>query len=246
MLKIATYNIKNKTAKKFFCGKTAQMKKFLKNIELIEQSNPDIVGLQEVTKEEYALLGEFFKGKYKIYGGFRGSIGLSDEACPIMVKENLGIVADYGTFSLSDDITKPGKKYLGSVFPRIATYVHFVDDFDDYMIINTHVDNLKYIQRKTFDMGGPLEKILFLHDINNRIIMGDMNTKYDGFLEEFCLRNFLDDATIPLGNTYKRLNTSLDHILYDDSELVSCEEKIYTNSGSDHPLIMTKISKKRS
>lgn len=246
MLKIATYNIKNKTAYKFFGGTVTQMKKFLKNVELIEQANPDIIGLQEVTKEEYALLKEFFKGTYNIYGDFRGSLGVTNESCPIMVKKTAGIVADYGTFSLSDDITKPGKKYFESIFPRIATYVHFVDDFEDYMIINTHVDNSKRIQRKTFDMRGPLEKILYLHDINNRIIIGDMNTKYDGFLEEFCLRNFLNDATIPLGNTYKRLNTSLDHILYDDSELVSYKEKVYTNTGSDHPLIMTEISKIRS
>ena len=68
-----------------------------------------------------------------------------------MIKKQGIDVLDYKTFSLSDDIMKLGNKYKGSLFPRIATYIRFVDGEDEYSIINVHVDNVKKIQNKTFE-----------------------------------------------------------------------------------------------
>lgn len=246
MLKVATYNMKNKSAYNILGLKEAWFRKFEQNIDLIRQANPDIIGLQEVTKEEYRLLEKFFDKKYKIYGGFRGSLGISDEACPIMVKEGIGHVVNYGTFSISEDINKAGKKYFGAFFPRIATYIHFVDDFDEYSIINTHIDNSKRIQCKTFDADGPIEQVLKVCGLDNQIIMGDMNTDLKGPLKEFCDRNFLKDAALPLGNTYKPLNMALDHILYNDLDINAYNTRLFSNDGSDHSLIMTEIHTKRS
>jgi len=156
-------------------------------------------------------------------------------------------LVNYGTFYISDNINKIGKKYFGAFFPRIATYIHFVDDFDEYSIINTHVDNSKIIQRKTFAMNGPIERILNVCGLDNQIIMGDMNTNVKGPLKEFCYRNFLKDAALPLGNTYKPLNMALDHILYtDDSNMNASNTRLFCNDGSDHGLIMTEIHTKRS
>lgn len=247
MLKVATYNIKNKTADKILGSKKVQLRKFEQNIDLIKQSDPDIIGLQEVTPEEYEWLIECLGNDYEIYGDFRGSIGNTNEACPILVKKQAGDVICSKTFSISSDIDKIGKKYFGAFFPRIATYIHFVDDFDEYSIINTHVDNSRIIQKKTFDMSGPIEQILEKYGLDNQIIMGDMNTDLKGPLKQFCYRNFLEDAALPLGNTYKPLNMALDHILYtDDSNMNTCNTRLFSNDGSDHSLIMTEIHTKRS
>lgn len=246
MINVATYNIKNKTAKKILGFNKVQLKCFYQNVELIKEADPDIIGLQEVTKEEYQWLKEVFCGKYELFGDFRGSKGFTNEACPIMVKVNKGYITNYGTFSISEDINDIGRKYLGAFFPRIATYVHYIDDFDEYTFINMHVDNSSFIQKRTFNENGPIEKIMSMCDSKNQILLGDMNTPVSGILKSFCDRNHLLDATGKIGNTYKTLNKAFDHILYNDDELHVLETKKYTNNGSDHSLIMTKIKSKRS
>lgn len=246
MLKVATYNIKNKTADKILGSNKVQLRKFKQNIDLIKQVSPDIIGLQEVTMKEYEWLRECFEDSYEIYGNFRGSVGITNEACPIMIKKDIGYVTDYSTFSISNDINKVGKKYFGAFFPRIVTCIRFADDFDEYSIMNMHVDNSKFIQKKTFDIDGPIEQILCEHGLDNQIIMGDMNTGITGPLKDFCYRNFLRDAALPLGNTYRPLNMALDHILYADSQMSAYNVKQFSNDGSDHSLIMTEIHTKRS
>lgn len=246
MINVATYNIKNKTAKKILGFNKAQLKCFYQNVKLINEANPDIIGLQEVTKEEYQWLKEVFCGKYELFGDFRGSKGFTNEACPIMIKANKGYITNYGTFSISEDINDIGRKYLGAFFPRIATYAHYVDDFNEYTFINMHVDNSSFIQKRTFNENGPIDKIMSVCDSKNQILLGDMNMSVNGVLKNFCDRNHLLDAADEIGNTYKTLNKAFDHILYNDDELQVLETKKYTNNGSDHSLIMTKIKPKRS
>lgn len=245
MIKVATYNIKNKTANKLLGSKKSLLKRFNQNIELIKQADPDIIGLQEVTKEEYQRLKEIFCGKYELYGDFRGSKGITNEACPILVKTNKGFVKDYGTFSISDDINDIGRKYFGAFFPRITTYVHYVDDYDEYCVMNIHVDNSRYIQNKTFKENGPIEKSLKLCHLKNQIVLGDMNMPIENELKKFCDRNIFSDAAEKLGNTYRPLNLALDHILYDDIEMDAFDTSEFINDGSDHSLIMTIIKPKR-
>ena len=114
-LKIATYNVKNKTANKILKGHASLTNSFLMNFEIIKSADPDVIGLQEVTKEEYSMLRKQFERTYNIYGEFRGSFGVTNEACPIMIKKQDINVLDYKTFSLSDDIMKLGNKYKGSL-----------------------------------------------------------------------------------------------------------------------------------
>ena len=246
MINVATCNIKNKTAKKILGFNKAQLKCFYQNVELINEANPDIIGLQKVTKEEYQWLKEVFCGKYELFGDFRGSKGFTNEACPIMIKANKGYITNYGTFSISEDINDIGRKYLGAFFPRIATYAHYVDDSDEYTFINMHVDNSSFIQKRTFNENGSIDKIMSVCDSKNQILLGDMNMSVNGVLKNFCDRNHLLDAADEIGNTYKMLNKAFDHILYNDDELQVLEAKKYTNNGSDHSLIMTKIKPKRS
>ena len=105
-MKIATYNVKSKTANKILKGHASLTNSFLMNFEIIKSADPDVIGLQEVTKEEYSMLRKQFERTYNIYGEFRGSFGVTNEACPIMIKKQDINVLDYKTFSLSDDIMK--------------------------------------------------------------------------------------------------------------------------------------------
>lgn len=96
-LKIATYNVKNKTANKILKGHASLTNSFLMNFEIIKSADPDVIGLQEVTKEEYSMLRKQFERTYNIYGEFRGSFGVTNEACPIMIKKQDINVLDYKT-----------------------------------------------------------------------------------------------------------------------------------------------------
>ena len=107
-----------------------------------------------------------------------------------------------------------------------------------------HVDNVKKIQNKTFEKNGSLQQILDLSCDGSHIIVGDMNTEIKNGLKDFCLRNSLSDAALPLGNTYKPLNLALDHILYSDSDLSVNEVEAYENAGSDHSLILANMSRR--
>lgn len=242
-MKIATFNVKNKSADLILRGKSRMYQKFTFNNDLILQANPDVIGLQEVTKSQLEDLLDLFNRKYEIYGEFRHSIGITDECCPIMVKRGIGIVKNANSYSLSSNIYNIGERFSGSIFPRVATEVYVDDGIFTYHLTNTHVDNSLEAQRKTFKDNGPLEQILYGQgiiesDIN--IQLGDFNSEINGLLKDYCARNFLTDATESLGKTYKPLNKSIDHILYSDDADIT-DLAIYRNSGSDHALIMADI-----
>ena len=246
-MKIATFNVKNKTASKILRLKPSALERFRLNVDLIKKSDSDIIGLQEVTADEYQLLKQEFGNTYDFYGDFRKSPVFTNEACPIMVKKGLGTVTNSQTFSISNDINKIGKKYFGALFPRISTFIYFNHEKDMYVIGNMHIDNSKIIQTKTFAQNGPIQKILdkCVKKESNIILMGDMNSELSGSLYDFSYRNSLIDALEPLGKTYKPLNLSIDHILYKDDLMTSMDAKTFTNKGSDHSLIMVNINKRR-
>ena len=246
-MKVATFNVKNKTANMILKGKKNLYKKIMLNDDLIFEADPDIIGLQEVTYEQLLDLIEIFGKNYEIYGEFRHSIGITDEACPIMVRRDLGIIQGINTYSLSNDISKQGKRFLGAFFPRIATDIYIYDEMNTYHVTNVHVDNSPLAQKKTFEENGPLEKILYNHESFEDILhiqIGDFNSELTGNLKNYLNRNFLTDATSFLGKTYRPLNKSIDHILYSDNASVSDVLK-YENKGSDHALLMADIHIKK-
>lgn len=251
LMKIATFNVKNKTADLIFRGKKALYKKYDLNARLIIQANPDIIGLQEVTKSELAYLEKMFQDEYDFYGDFRKSFAFTNESCPIMIKKVYADnIYDSHTYSLSDNIFNIGKKYKGAMFPRICTDMIVFDGIMDfYHIHNVHVDNFPIAQRKTFDENGSLEEIIYRNgDITpiTPVILGDFNSEVTDNLQYFCNRNFLDDATKVLGKTYKPLNKSIDHILLNSDDVSYCDQTEYHNEGSDHSLLMINTRSKWS
>lgn len=248
-MKIATFNVKNKTADLIFHGKNKLYKKYDLNAALIKESDPDVIGLQEVTKSELSYLKRIFENDYNFYGEFRKSFAFTNECCPIMIKKEYVDYIYYSrTYSLSDNIFNIGKKEKGAMFPRICTNIIVFDGIKDfYHINNVHVDNFPIAQRKTFEEYGTLEEIIYRNeDITpiTPIILGDFNSEITGDLKYFCNRNFLDDATEVLGKTYKPLNKSIDHILVDSNEVYYFDQKEYSNEGSDHSLLMVNTRSK--
>ena len=140
-MKIATFNVKNKTADLIFHGKRKLYEKYTLNAELIKKANPDIIGLQEMTKSELSYLKKAFEDEYDFYGEFRGSLGFTNECCPIMVKKDNLIILESSTLSLSNDIHILGKKYFGAMFPRICTDIYIDDGIDLYHISNVQFNN---------------------------------------------------------------------------------------------------------
>ena len=245
-MKVATFNVKNKSADMILKGKKNIYKKIMLNDDLIFEADPDIIGLQEVTYDQLLDLMSIFGSRYELFGEFRHSIGMTDEACPIMVRRDLGVIQDINTYSLSSDIESVKKRFPGAFFPRVATDIYLYDETNTYHITNVHVDNSPLAQKKTFDENGPLEKILYKSEEFDNIIhiqLGDFNSEIDGDLNLYLCRNFLSDATSPLGKTYRPLNKSIDHILYSDNAVVNDVSK-YENKGSDHALLMADINPK--
>lgn len=240
-MKVATFNIKNKTAKNIF-NSGLEYKMFLQNARAVLKADPDVIALQEVTKKEYGFLKDFFGDKYDIYGEYRGSLGASNEACPIMVKKEIGSVERSVTYSISSDINKLGKRFFGAMFPRIATDIYLNTGKERYHITNVHIDNIPFVQKRSFDENGPLEKILYKdsEDSDISIQLGDFNCEIVGYLKQYCLRNDLYDLASPLGKTYKPLGKAIDHILCNDAAYGS-NAVFYDDAGSDHYLIMTDV-----
>lgn len=247
-MKVATYNIKNKAAIKILRSEKTALELFQMNVQLIREADPDIIGLQEVTCDEYEMLIQEFKDTYDIFGDFRKSFGITNEACPIMVKKGIGKVTNSRTFSISNDTEKLGKKYFGALLPRIGVIIDLDNGIDFYRISNLHIDNFKHYQAKSFAQDGPIEQAIGKEIPCDAkvIIMGDMNSEINETrpIYDFCNRNFLVDALVSLGKTYDPLGLALDHILYEDSDMIVEGVKKYKNKGSDHCLLFANIKSK--
>jgi endonuclease/exonuclease/phosphatase family metal-dependent hydrolase len=105
----------------------------------ISQEKPDILGLQEVLWNQYALMDSVLKG-YTSVGVGRDDGARGGEMNPVFFrKERFDLVRTL-TFWLSDTPDVPGSKGWGASLPRIVTWLELVDkiNHEHFYFFNTH------------------------------------------------------------------------------------------------------------
>ena len=110
--------------------------------DLIDEYQPDSIGMQEVTTLWRGMMDNFVFNKS--YAGVGEPRTQGGEACPIYYRTDKFDLVDSGTFWLSDTPEVAGSQFEESLYVRICTWVHLRDKVTgkEYVHVNTHLDNL--------------------------------------------------------------------------------------------------------
>ena len=245
-MKIMSFNVKHIPLEDiFFLWK----KRYEKVAEFIEHEKPDILGMQEITKKGKKFL-EKKLSNYNIVGESRHSIIFTNEYNPILIKKDYKIL-NSNTYSLYYNINKLCTKTKDDNFPRICVIAHIKKNDIKYMIVNTHIDNSSFNNKKR--LLNILKEIIETNQKSDEfvIIMGDYNMT----IGNKNLLNFSKDFLNPFKDykegTFPSLPDirPLDHIFIDKRLSFSCD-KIHKNSNeryflSDHNPISCLINEKK-
>ena len=147
-------------------------------IEIIRQSDADIIGVQEMTPEMKKDL-ETKLDEFSIFGTGR-SRKLLGEYSGILVRNETVEVLSNHTFWLSKNPDKQGSHALLAPFPRICTTieVYLKRSKQRMRVFNTHFDHISWFARKL-----SAQTILkYIRDYNSKdplpvILTGDFNAK---------------------------------------------------------------------
>jgi len=195
-LRIMTFNIrrqgKEKEPNNLWENRKARVE------QLIRDQHPDIMGLQEPTKEQIGDLAQALK-QYAWFGTGRGSSWLgmgTDEYNPIFYNtQRFELQPEHGTFSINQsgkfEYAWDYKKY--GLLPRICTWAKFKDKKTnhEFYVYNTHLDHL-YPQAQRHGLTTILN---FMTKQNKQlpvILMGDFNTELTAELQDTLLKDFSD------------------------------------------------------
>lgn len=141
-------------------------------VDNLRDMQPDLIGFQEVTSEQYQYLNENLK-KYAGVIEYRDN-SLWSEGCPIFYNTNRYDFIMSNTFWLSETPEEMSKDW-GSSNYRICTCVILYDKFSEreIAVFNTHLDH-KSEEARENGIKVILEKISELEDVPI-ILLGDFN-----------------------------------------------------------------------
>lgn len=244
-MKVMTFNLRHIIKEDIFWFWRRRYKRIA---EFIENEDPDILGVQELTSKGKRYLKSRLKN-YVIMGKKRHSIILTNEYNCILVKKDY-YIKNHKTFSLSDKINELGRKAKKDNFPRICTIAHIKKDDVKYLIVNTHIDNSDKENKKRL-----LSILKTIIEKNKKedeyvIITGDFNmTMNNKVLVDFS-NNYISPFKDYLTGTFveKKDMRAIDHIFL-DKQLSYKNDKMYTSSNdngfmSDHIPISCEVFKK--
>ena len=234
-LKIMSFNLRHIIKEEFFgIWKT----RYARIVDFIKSQNPDIIGVQELTRKGKRYLKRNLRD-YKIIGKKRHSIIFTNEYNCLLIKKDIKITW-HKTFSLSDKINKLGRKTKEDNFPRICTVAHLQKENIKYFVSNTHLDNSNSENKK---------RMLEIFDSINKnyrkpeehiIIMGDFNMSLNNKNLVKYAEDYLDPFKDYQGTTYVNDPDmrAIDHIFLDKKFKYS-DEEVHTDSNdfgfmSDH------------
>ena len=234
-LKIMSFNLRHIIKEEFF---GVWKNRYSRIVEFIKCQNPDIVGVQELTRKGKRYLKKNLRD-YKIIGKKRHSIIFSNEYNCLLIKKDIKITW-HKTFSLSDKINKLGRKGKEDNFPRICTVAHLQKENLKYFAANTHLDNSNSENKRR--MLGIFDSIIkkYKKDDEHLIITGDFNMSLNNKGLAKYADNYLDPFKNYQGTTYASDPDmrAIDHIFL-DKKFKCKNEKVHTDSNdygfmSDH------------
>ena len=112
-------------------------------IDIIEKTEPHIIGFQEVTSAVYDDLNAALSDRYDSYGVLRDQKENS-EMTPIFIRKDSLMILDKGSFWLSEHCDQSGSIGWDAKYPRVASWVLIGNRSDRKpraVAINTHFDH---------------------------------------------------------------------------------------------------------
>ena len=171
-LKVMTFNIRYGTADDGE-NRWENRREFVVNI--LRDSKPDVVGLQEALDFQLAQIREGIVG-YGQLGVAREDGKTKGEYCAILYRRDLLDVNESGTFWFSDTPDVPGSSHWGNANVRICTWARFIEKKSGraFYHYNLHLDHVSQPSREK-------SVVLLTKHIHERkhldlfIITGDFN-----------------------------------------------------------------------
>lgn len=241
-MKVMSFNIKHLIFEDLF---GLWRKRYEKAKNYIKKEQPGILGVQELTRKGKKYFTKNLQD-YQIIGKRRHSIIFTNEYNCMLIKKNIKILS-HNTFSLSDKINVLGRKTKSDKFPRICVVAHVLINDKKYMIVNTHMDNSDYKNKKR--LLKIYNNILASQKKEDELVIltGDFNmTRKNNNLEEFA-KDYNDPLKDDKTPTFigKEEKMSLDYIFL-DKRLSYKNAKVHSDSNdngyiSDHHPISCEV-----
>jgi endonuclease/exonuclease/phosphatase family metal-dependent hydrolase len=188
-----TYNIRYNNPQD---GVNARPNRITKIGTLIQQYNPDILGIQEALQSQLVELMRILP-EYSYVGVGRDDGKVNGEFSAILFKNNRFGLLHHNTLWLSETPDVPGSKSWDAALPRIVTTarLHDKESKTDFVIFNTHFDHLGLEARQhsanlLLGMVGAARTI----DAMPIIITGDFNAERSEKTYETLLLKYLFDT----------------------------------------------------
>jgi endonuclease/exonuclease/phosphatase family metal-dependent hydrolase len=200
-VQVMSFNIRYGTAKD---GENEWPARRTMLFDVIRESDPDLVGLQEALAFQIDEISTTLPG-YAVVGVGRDDAARAGEFSAILFKKDRFRVADAGTFWFSDTPEVPASKSWGNAITRICTWARFIDrDGRGFYHFNLHLDHQSQPSRER-------STVLLRQRITARafaadpvIVTGDFNVgERNPALSTLVAK---DDASTPFVDTYRALH----------------------------------------
>jgi endonuclease/exonuclease/phosphatase family metal-dependent hydrolase len=185
-IRVASFNIR--------VGKYSSGSKHWSNrremvISLLAGERYDVIGLQEALDFQ---IDEIHRSlpQYEVYAIGRGDQQDEGETCAILYRKNRFYKIDSGTIWFSSTPWEPGSKFMGTLFPRICSWVRLADleTARCFYLYNLHMDNLSQKSRSK-SVRILAEQISLRRHPDPFVVMGDFNMELSNpammYLQQF-------------------------------------------------------------
>ncbi|MCH2174768.1 MAG: endonuclease/exonuclease/phosphatase family protein [Lentisphaeria bacterium] len=215
-IKVMTFNIRLDTT---IDGKNQWENRKEAVLQVIQQEQPDILGLQEPLWHQLDYLQNMLPDYTAVGDGREG--GNKGEFSPFLFKTSVFEFAksDTGTFWLSDTPGIPSKHW-GNHILRICSWgrLKHISSGEDILVYNTHLDHESALARLQ-SVRAIVDHISMRTKPKHYILMGDFNANESSPPIQFLQK----DASIPLVDSYRVIHP-------DEEELATFHD--YTGFGS--------------
>ncbi len=189
LVRVASFNIR---VGKYSSGSQRWSNRREMVISVLADARYDVIGLQEALDFQIAEIHQRLP-RYEVYAIGRGSQQDTGETCAILFRKDRFCKIDSGTLWFSSTPWEPGSKFMGTLFPRICSWVRLADleTARCFYVYNLHLDNLSQKSRsKSAQILA--EQISLRKHSEPFIVMGDFNMELQNpamkFLQHYDCR----------------------------------------------------------
>lgn len=240
-VKVMTYNIRFDNPRD---GVNAWGNRKEKVFKLLEQYNPDILGVQEAVHSQMLDFGKQLTA-YSYVGIGRDDGKEKGEYTAIFFKKDRFELLEQNTFWLSETPDQPGSKNWDASITRIATWAKLRDrrSGKTFLMMNTHFDHIgKEARKKSAEL--IKKKVVEISQGLPTIVTGDFNCTHDEAAYEEMINGttitLIDSAPADSPGTYCTFKVGapckvIDYIFHTPDWTTSGYKVIQDNDGEHYP-----------